>query len=163
MTTYYHKNANPYTGPVELIDSIPYRIFPGGKERLYTQTELNTQLVRNRITVKGGSKAPQSTLPTPQIRDYEFGKIFRYIVQKRTDPYNTIIEISENQKTYYTPQNKRGIDPRIYNLVEVPWMITGEIEFVTYTNLRTVQVLETVFPGLSYYLRDPLQFYREKI
>lgn len=159
---YYNKNGSLYIGEVEMMGGIPFKKVGRRKERVYTQAEFNTQIVRDRIKIKGGSKAPQTSLPILGERDYEFGKITRHIIQKRVDPLNTIVEITPQQKTQYSENNKRGLDSSIYRAVEVPWLITGDIEYVTYTNLRTVQVLETAFPGLSSYLKDPLQFYQQK-
>lgn len=158
---YYNKNGSIYSGEVEMMGGIPFKVVGRRKERVYTQTEFNTQIVRDRIKIKGGSKAPQTSLPVLTERDYELGKVIRYIIQKRVDPFNTIVEITPEQRTQYSENNKRGLDSRIYRVAEVPWLIVGDIEYVTYTNIRTVQVLETAFPGLSNYLKDPLQFYRQ--
>jgi hypothetical protein len=122
----------------------------------------DTETVRLRSKVKGGTSTP--VLYRPEISNYTYtvGKIKRYFVQKRNSPENTIIEIDLAQYNKINSEySSDAIDRNIYKGIILEWLISGNEDFVKMKNQRTIDELEKNFKGISRYLKNPLEFYKK--
>lgn len=153
----------PYSGLYKAVEGIPFTYSAETKisERLYTVQEYTASLVRGKLKVKGGYDIPVSTMPVPTVFDYSRAFLKRYFVQKRTQPRESILEITLEQfLSIDINENPFAVNGRLYNKVEIDWYITGTETFVKFTNEKNLKAAEQAFPGIINHLRDPLQFFK---
>jgi hypothetical protein len=104
------------------------------------------------------------TITTPTQQDYEAGSFLRYFVKRVNGDESTIMEISID--TYNELQ-----DNPLYITEETGWFISGAIENTTTPegilvpgvsskNQLATSKLNKTIPGISAYLKNPLQFYK---
>lgn len=103
-------------------------------------------------------------IPKPTSKDYEAGSITRYFVKRVNGDESTLKEI--DRETYVNLQGNP-----LYILDECPWHISGNTEDtllpggitlpgVSSMNRAATQKVNIKIPGVSTYLRDPLQFFK---
>lgn len=160
----YTEKGESYVGPYVLDDSnYAYKYIKNVKhlERLYSSTAYNVELVRNTIKNKGGYATPIAYRPSPSHYEYKLGYIYRYFVQKRVSPVNTIVEISEDQYGKVGPiQSSTALNSSIYNDIKIRWAISGKKSHVYDFNFRQVKENLPKFIGLNKYIKDYYQFFR---
>jgi hypothetical protein len=100
--------------------------------------------------------SPISYYPQPTFEEYRVGKIFRYFVQKRNNPYTTIQEIDAPQYISINRSNFTGIDGFVWNYVELEWVLNFNMAYEI--NKRVVSEASIKFPGLEKYLVNYLEF-----
>jgi hypothetical protein len=162
---YYTLQGLEYVGSyyINANNNIAYVYDPVSRNNkiLVPRHTFNTETVRLRNSVKGGSAAP---IPIKrQLKDYDYtvGVIVRYFVQKNNSPQNTIVEIDESQfNTINSNSSKTNIDPNLYSYVSISWRISGNIEYVRNFNIRQIKDSESIFIGLDKFLKNILEFYR---
>jgi hypothetical protein len=104
------------------------------------------------------------TITAPTQQDYEAGSFLRYFVKRVNGDESTIMEISLD--TYNELQ-----DNPLYITEETEWFISGAIENTTTPegilvpgvsskNQLATSKLNKAIPGISAYLKNPLQFYK---
>jgi hypothetical protein len=121
----------------------------------------NTETVRLRNKIKGGSMSPKPYIPIISEYDYSVGMIPRYFIQKRSSPLSTIMEIDQSQYAKVkASSSKNSISSKIYRQVSIEWVISGNKDYVFNINTRNIEQSEINFNGLKNYLKNPLEFYR---
>lgn len=121
----------------------------------------NTETVRLRSKVKGGSMSPKPYIPIISEYDYSVGVISRYFIQKRSSPLNTIMEIDQQQYSKVRRNTSKSfINSNLYRAVSIEWRVAGNRNYVFNTNMRKIEESESEFNGLKNYLKNPLEFYR---
>lgn len=104
--------------------------------------------------------------PTIRQQDIDNGVLTRYFGKKANEANGEIIELDD--KLY----NKLRVS-NLYQVVQLPWRITGKIEDTyvnsvrTYTGVVTSNILATLdadkqLKGLIVRLADPLQYYQKE-
>lgn len=149
-----------YQGKFFVENGLTYRGVPGliTRERIFTTADYYTSMVRNRIPSKGNSRMPRVYVPVVEQFEKELGRFQRYFVQKRVDPYNTIIEIDKDQFTNYHPNSNSGLDSNIWNRVSIEWTISGNRAYIAALNFKEILLAQRRFPGLRNKLRNLYQF-----
>lgn len=93
----------------------------------------------------------KSFVPTPEEFDYRRGYVTRYFTQKTNDKNYPIFEISSF--TYNSL-----IDNPFYNVVQLNWRLTGNINDIKDSNFKSVKLASVNMPNLMMYLPNYLQF-----
>lgn len=160
----YTPTGMPYTG-MWYTDGKDYFQYPdlrpGTRLKLFTAQGLRNAIIRDRAKIISSSVAPVVAKIQPTEEDYTAGKFVRFFVQKRNAPLFSITEV--DSRTYnetLNTQRKVGINNALYNSTGMQWHISGPREYVATVNSKTALNMESIFPGISSYLADPLQFYR---
>lgn len=154
----------------------PYHILPNGQRFTGFQPETNSAeifeirlnptadiLRYNQITGKEINRylAPNPYYPRPSVDDYRLGWIERFFIQNRNSPINTIMEIDSPQYNSINTQNSPGINGVLWNKLRLEWKISKiPMDDAKYLNLRSVQLAEPSFAGISQYIVNGLEFYR---
>ena len=86
---------------------------------------------------------------------YELGFDTRFFVQRR-GLGNFAIEINSDQRDRFGTD--LGIDPNIYDYVDVLWQLTGTIEFIEKTNKERINVASQTIPDLPSLITNYTQF-----
>lgn len=96
----------------------------------------------------------------PNIDDYELGYFYRYFVQKRNNPINSIMEIDFDQFQSINVRNEKGINGVIWNSASIQWKISGAN--AEYFNKLAIEKAEKAFKFiyLGGYLTNLKEFYR---
>jgi hypothetical protein len=168
----YSLDGKNYVGEYHNVNGITYAGRPDNptKRRLtryYENNDLYTydrlaSFTRPQITYK----QPKFVLIQPKQQDYNIGYINRYLVQYVLDLAQVPIEIGDKAKdTYGKPM---GIDPNLYDLIEVKWQLTGPlfdktiltgvIPGITETNRQTITKLAQKYPSVIYTFRNYSEF-----
>lgn len=104
---------------------------------------------------------PEYYYPIVMLEDRLAGKIYRYFVQKRSNPVNTITEIDYTQYSSINYTNFPGINSTIWNSLVVEWIIGSDIsDIALQSNRNSVLRAEKTFKGISQYLTNYLEFYQ---
>jgi alpha-ketoglutarate-dependent taurine dioxygenase len=90
--------------------------------------------------------------------DRQTGFIFRFFVQKRNSPENTIIEVDGEQYKTINGQNYPGISNVVWNNCTIQWQIAGD--YAEQLNRNAVMKAEINFPGIQKYLANYLEFWK---
>ena len=85
---------------------------------------------------------PTSVQQEPTSENYEDGEYMRFFAQKINESFK-IYEINEEQYKEFNRENAIGIDSRIYNKIEIRWMLTGKD--AVQNNITNIQLLESMF------------------
>jgi hypothetical protein len=101
---------------------------------------------------------PSYFYPQPNPEDYKKGFIKRIFVQKVNNLQN-IIEIDKAQKLQYNTNNSQGINGYLWKIVTLNWTISGPIEQVRKSNLRTLNTVNKTMIGIKNYLGDLDEFH----
>ena len=150
----YHilPNGQIWTGDIPQTDS----------KRLveYKQDQSQSVMTYNKIKkqIQIDREIPVSYYPSPSTQDYILGYIFRCFVQKRNNPLETIIEITPDQYNSISINNTSGVNPVIWNSVEIKWSLTKTL--AVDLNRRNIIEAEKKFKGIGKYLNNPLEFCR---
>jgi len=104
--------------------------------------------------------APSSVSVEPSVENYEDGEYMRYFVQKKNELHK-IYEIDEDQAKEMNRDNNVGIDSRMYNLINIRWMLTGKD--AVQNNITNIQIKDRQYPGFKDYLTTPADYVREVI
>ena len=114
-------------------------------------------------TVLDNQVYPVYFKPSPSIKDYSKGYIYRYFVQKINN-----LTITEVDKDKYNQ-----ISSQLYNKLTIRWTITGSKENVYNNkilerigvkeqNIKTLSNGNTKMRGLKNYITNPLEFWAGK-
>ena len=106
---------------------------------------------------------PTNIQQQPTSEDQEDGEYKRYYAKKRKETFK-IYEVDEEQYKQFNRENAIGIDSRIYNKIEIRWMLTGKD--AVQNNIINIQLLESRFPGMQKYLSNPndyVEYQKENI
>tara|TARA_B110000503_G_scaffold77759_1_gene119754 strand:- start:319 stop:978 length:660 start_codon:yes stop_codon:yes gene_type:complete len=156
-------NSNRY--PEELINPL---------DLITPSTDIQTQIVNNRIVDNQNSvyirslnelpqprKVPTPFYPKPSPNQYITGYFSRYFAKQVNDTDFTEID----NRTYdgISSHNSEYLW-ELYNVVTIPWQLTGDVENVYQTNLNLVKIQEKKgFIGLSIFLnKNYIKFYKGK-
>jgi len=101
-------------------------------------------------------ESPRHIVPKVSASDYRIGHIFRYFVQKRNSPINTIHEVHPDQYLRINNRNIKGINRLVWNYHSIEWKLLGDIS--AKINARAISKSKFHFTGLDTYLTDPYQF-----
>jgi hypothetical protein len=104
-------------------------------------------------------RIPVPYYPQPTSQDYQVGYFTRYFA-KQVNDYK-FIEI--NQTTFENLAEHNGEYLwQLYNVVDIPWQISGNIEKIYRTNRNIVKIEEkNGFKGLSTFLKENyIKFYQ---
>ncbi len=114
-----------------------------------------------RGSLAGKYISPHPIQPAPDEDDYEIGYIIRYFVQKRNNPFGTIMEIDVDQYSGINRRNNPGINGVLYNHALLEWRIsklpTADIIKLNRTNVIKASIK---FPYLGTFLTNMLEFYK---
>lgn len=121
-----------------------------------SQTVITYNNIKNIIPVESSSPTPY--YPKPNDQQYLDGYIYRCFVQKRNNPYPTIIEINSDQFNAMSTANSNSINPVIWNSVEIKWMLDKKL--AVDMNRNNIAEAEKTFKGLARYLTNHLEFCR---
>tara|TARA_R100001377_G_C3175007_1_gene104483 strand:- start:309 stop:929 length:621 start_codon:yes stop_codon:yes gene_type:complete len=114
----------------------------GGSKTLFKRyTELS---ISNRIPY------PKIKLPNPSKSDYGLGSFTRYFAQSLINTNADIFEILDDE---FEEQNNS------FRYIDFDWRLSGTKEEVTRDNQRTMNFINTEFPGIARKLL-PLQFWK---
>ena len=104
---------------------------------------------------------PVEVYPNISTDDRKKGKIERYFVQKRNNPFNTIIEIDYDQYNSVNKSNKIGIDSVIWNRIKIKWVISNfsANDALEYNKNEVLNSKRMNFYGLSNYILNYLEYY----
>ena len=103
----------------------------------------------------GNHYTPNSIQAEPTVENYEDGEYMRYFAQKKNEP-SKVYEISEEEYKSFNRENNVGIDSRMYNKIEMRWLLTGKT--AVQNNIRNIQLLDSRFPGMAKYLSSPADY-----
>jgi len=132
--------------------------------------EFNRELINQYIEAEGNSLLTtpvQIHVPRPTDKDYKFGEIKRYFVQKVNDPKSPVYEVT---KTNFSALRKSPL----YITMEVRWQISGPLDDeyddrgvriqtgVITANKATAQRASKSMPGIGGKLSNPLQLYKRE-
>ncbi len=157
---YYHtiSNGDKFTGKIpgtnsnKLIEMSIVRQIPENKEY--------DNVISDKIDIlkiKFQKFLPKyNTKPT--LSDYENGYVDRYFAQIVNS--GEIIEI--NKTNYDSVINKDGVYYDIYKLIQIKWLISGDINDVVKTNFNTVSLNTLTLSNLPKILYNYTQFYKNK-
>lgn len=154
----------------------PFHVLPNGQKFTGPRPELRSVQIfekRNdidenvlRYNLNTGNRSSRYETPVsisrrPDSNEFSVGKMERYFVQKRTNPYNTIIEIDSIQFNKINTKNNPGINGNIWNALLLIWIISKIPSNDAYIlNRMEVQRNQETFPGIEKYLIDYLEFYQ---
>lgn len=168
---YIDDQGNDYEGPYHVLPT--GQIFTGFKQEpgrpnreLFPKIVDVSEEVRTYNNLKNIPRISYYQTPTaynkgPNLDQYKAGSYSRYFVQKRTNPIDTIIEIDFEQYANINNKKSTGINSKVYNSTVIDWKISLlPAQSVRELNLDTVLKAQKDFPGLSYYLNNPLQYYK---
>lgn len=111
-------------------------------------------------------ETPNTIIPKPSDDDYKMGYINRYFAQKSNDKSSSVFEIDND--TYF-----ELFENPYWTVVLINWRISGPINkkinpqtgmvmdegVIDYNNKQKQKALKTI-PNISYYIQNPLLFYR---
>ena len=114
-------------------------------------------------TILDNQVYPEYFKPSPSIKDYSKGYIYRYFVQKINN-----LTITEVDKDKYNQ-----ISSQLYNKLTIRWTITGSKENVYNNkilerigvkeqNIKTLSNGNSKMRGLKNYITNPLEFWAGK-
>jgi len=114
-------------------------------------------------------KTPMETTVVPNLEDYKDSGFWkRYFIRKVNDINWGVREINHKQYIECKSKRKNAIDYFLFNVTEIPWKLTGELNDkynngvlsggVFETNLRTIKKYSETFKGLDLFLTDPTEF-----
>ena len=107
------------------------------------------------------SEVPISIEPRPTDDDYNSGNMVRYFVQKRNSPLNTIVEIDSVQFNKINTVGNPGINGNLWAKLRIEWKISKLPSAAARNrNMNTLIIANQVFPGISSFLKNTLEFYR---
>lgn len=89
-------------------------------------------------------------LPKPSDRDYKSGGIDRFFLKKINE--TSIVEVNI--------QNYGSTTPMLYEKISLWWRISGPISEVRSVNEKTIKKSQSMMPGISGKLINPLQFFK---
>jgi len=153
----YHlrKDGKIYTGPIKKEGSTDTSI------QLLPFYDDNNNFVYDRLH-KFVTPIKDHTEPTPytyKVRPaegvYEQGFDTRYFVQRR-GLGNFAIEINADQRNRFG--SEFGIDPNIYDVVDVMWQLTGTIEYIEATNKDRIRQASFVVADVQSLITNYTQF-----
>jgi len=98
---------------------------------------------------------PYTYIARPSDGMYELGFDTRFFVQRR-GLGNFAIEIDSLQRDKFG--SEFGIDPNIYDYVDVLWQLTGTIEFIEKTNKERISIASQTIPDLPSLITNYTQF-----
>lgn len=99
---------------------------------------------------------PTPHYPIPNSDDYNRGYINRYFLQKKNNPLNSIIEVSEQE--YRSVSTNGTIDPTLWNKVTVKWKITSKHAGEMNENTLKKVLRQSNFKHLEKYLNNYFEF-----
>jgi len=160
----YTTTGKPYVG-MWYVENGNYYQYPdqsvGSRTRLFTAEDLQRNIVRYRTKMRTVTASPIPIRAQPAEDDYLIGRFLRFFLQRRNAPLYTIMEVSKQSYNEAINVNRTiGVNESLYNNVAIQWHISGPREYVLQVNSRTLINTESIFPGISSYLSDPLQLYR---
>ena len=151
-----------------------YHILPNGEYWSHSSPNSNSfKLIPKRISVSPDVKRYNSirdlspanyVTPIPYYpiltdSDYQIGFVMRYFLQKRNNPYPTIIEVDPTQYNTLNSRNQPGISSVLWNDIEIKWTLKGV--YASQLNLQEIRRAENNgFVNLSNYLKNPLEFWK---
>lgn len=100
--------------------------------------------------------SPVPHFPIIDEIDYERGYVYRYFVQKRTNPRSTIVEIDMEQQSQVNSNNRPGINLTIWNNVAIQWSLSPT--FAMELNRNRLAEAEKKFEGITNFLPNLLEF-----
>jgi hypothetical protein len=151
-----------------------YHIYPNGA--IYSNNELlrsSVELVRSRSLTSATSKLyysikkltfdkhvlPVFHMPVITDENRNRGTVSRYFAQKINEP-QLIIEIDFKQAKAANRSNKVGINRNIWNVINIEWTISGDIDQVRKANNKVLTYASRTIPGIDMYLTDLLEFHK---
>lgn len=102
--------------------------------------------------------SPIDYFPLIDNEDRRIGFIFRFFVQKRNSPTNTITEVDADQYKSINVDNFPGISNLVWNNCTIKWHITGT--HAEQLNINAIKKAEINFPGIEKYLSNTLEFWK---
>jgi hypothetical protein len=168
----YSLNGKNYVGEYYDVNGVQYAGRPTSpvKQQLRRYYENNDLYTFDKLANFGRSistyKQPKFVIIEPKPQDYSIGYINRYLVQYVLDLAQVPIEIGDKARGSYGQPS--GIDPNLYDLVEVKWQLTGPLNDKTIptgivpgiieSNQRTVLKLSQKYPSIIYAFRNYSEF-----
>jgi hypothetical protein len=168
----YSLNGKNYVGEYYDVNGVQYVGRPTSpvKQQLRRYYENNDLYVFDKLANFSRSistyKQPKFVVIEPKPQDYSIGYINRYLVQYVLDLTQVPIEIGDKARGSYG--QSLGIDPNLYDLVEVKWQLTGPLNDITVptgivpgiieSNQRTVLKLSQKYPSIIYAFRNYFEF-----
>jgi hypothetical protein len=165
-TGFYYKvyNGTFYTGKNPQENDLPQQLVPliANAQGLtspvvYSKLVPNrTQSVRNYIVNSDVStsdrKIPIPFYPTPSQNDYQNGSFTRYFAKKINNL--SFIEIDSTTYSAISSNNSEYLW-ELYNVIEIPWQLTGDKNQVYETNRKVTHLAEknNNFQGLNQFLK----------
>lgn len=101
---------------------------------------------------------PVDYYPLIDDEDRAIGFKYRFFVQKRNSPENTIVEIDADQYKSINVDNFPGISNLIWNNCTIKWYISGL--YAEQLNRNELDNAEKKFPGIKKYLPNILEFWK---
>ena len=102
----------------------------------------------------------------PTLQDYSIGYINRFFCKKRNE--SSIVEVNKQQ---YEEWESERIDIVLYDMIQIKWWLSGNIDNVINNNITTygvrtknkliVEAAETTMPGIISYLNNYTQYYAD--
>lgn len=97
------------------------------------------------------AKTIRTHIPSPTYADFRRGYVVRYFIQRFNDDNAIIYEINENDY-------KNFLLDEFYNVVNIDWRLTGDIENIKSSNAKSVKLGSKKMKNLMFYLVNYLQF-----
>jgi len=158
---YHIANGKPYTGKPnnsELKELLPI-VYDKYTTFTYDKITEFKQKVRT-------YKKPKYFRPTPSETDYKAGYIFRYVVTHNLQLTKSPTEITSKAADLFGGPG--GIDPGLYTLHKIKWVITGDAEdyptqggiilSVENQNRNTISKLAVKYPVIVFAFKNFTEF-----
>jgi len=149
---YHYRGKDAYTGPIPSIESKKLEKYHPSKDVLrYIKVHPKQKVFLTYVE-------PTKGLVFPTENNYITGVMKRFFVQHRLEK-ETIVELDYDQASSYGKE--KGIDPVLYQLTSLKWMITTDskkIDLVEFENFRVVQTANKEMPGLADVIYNYIEF-----
>ena len=174
-TGFYFKtyNSRYFTGPSPSLESKELIPIPEDTSNTIGSPLRQPTLITDYDRIRNNTKEfnLKNTLPIPlhypqpSEQDYTKGTLERYFARENST--GLIKEINQETFNSLTSKENKYFYPN-YTVIKLLWRITGSFSDRTVNNyrvpgiktlnLQTIQNTEKILPGISGYLKDPLEF-----
>ena len=149
---YHIYNKTAKTGPVETDESKHLHPFYNNQD----EYQYDVLLAKNNQPFLKEFSVPIPYIPKPSTADYSQGFLMRYFAKNLINPNLFVVEINRTQ--FFA--SKGGINPAIYQLLDIKWNIVGNSKEVFDLNTKTLVDANNIMPGIIYAVPNALQFLR---